>query len=116
MWAGFTEDQRRDIAQNGHLALPSAYSDDPYIITNALITDGRENLVLRDPLALPFPTRLLQGTADEDVPVDVALRLLSHATGPDIQLTLVKDADHRFSTDRCLAMIVAAVEDVLAAT
>jgi alpha-beta hydrolase superfamily lysophospholipase len=68
--------------------------------------------VLRSPLALPMPVRMLQGTADADVEMSVALRLLAHAEGPDIRLTLVKDADHRFSTPACLAMITAAVEEV----
>jgi hypothetical protein len=43
----------------------------------------------------------------------VALSLLNHATGPDIRLTLVKDADHRFSTPDCLALIEASIEDIL---
>ena len=47
-----------------------------------------------------MPVRLLQGTADADVPMEDALRLLSHAEGPDIRLALVKDADHRFSGPR----------------
>lgn len=71
--------------------------------------------MLEDPLALPMPVRLLQGTADEDVPVEWAMRLLNHASGDDIRLTLVKDADHRFSTPECLALIIASVEEVLAA-
>jgi pimeloyl-ACP methyl ester carboxylesterase len=58
----------------------------------------------------------LQGTYDTDVPVSVALRLLDHATGPDIQLTVVKGADHRFSTEACLAMIAAAILAVLGQT
>jgi hypothetical protein len=33
------------------------------------------------------------------------LRLLDHAEGPDIRLSLVKAADHRFSTPECLALI-----------
>ena len=70
---------------------------DPYPITRRLIEDGRQNLVLRAPLELPFPVRLLHGTADRDVDLAVALRLLAHASGADIRLTLVKDADHRFS-------------------
>jgi hypothetical protein len=45
----------------------------------------------------------------------VALSLLNHATGPDIRLTLVKDADHRFSTPSCLALIEASIEDILTA-
>ena len=75
------------------------------MITKRLIEDGRENLVLRSPLHLPFPVRMLQGTADQDVDQSVALRLLEHATGPDIRLTLVKDADHRFSTPAELRLI-----------
>jgi pimeloyl-ACP methyl ester carboxylesterase len=79
-----------------------------------LIEDGRQHLVLRAPLDLPFPVRLLQGTADVDVPSAVALRLLDHAAGGDIRLTLVKGADHRFSTPDCLALMTGAVEEVLA--
>lgn len=114
MWAGFTPAQRAEMAATGRVALASDYSDDPYVITQRLIEDGRQNLVLRADLDLPFPVRLLQGTADADVPTAVALRLLDHARGPDIRLTLVKDADHRFSTPDCLSMIESALEDVLA--
>lgn len=112
MWQGFTDAQRQDLMDKGRVELPSDYSPDPYVITRRLIEDGRTRLVLRDPLPLPFPVRLLQGTADTDVPPAVALRLLDHATGPDIRLTLVKGADHRFSTPDCLAMIAAAVDQV----
>ena len=116
MWADFTEAQRVEIMQQGQIALPSEYSDAPYIITRRLILEGRNRLVLRTPLALNFPTRLLQGTADIDVPPSVALRLLDHATGDDIRLTLVKGADHRFSTPACLALITDAIADVLKGT
>lgn len=112
MWAGFDEGQRRDLLEKGRVELPSDYSPEPYVITRRLIEEGRNRLVLRTPLPLPFPVRLLQGTADTDVPPAVALRLLDHATGPDIRLTLVKGADHRFSSPDCLAMIAQAVADV----
>lgn len=113
MWAGFDAAQRAELAATGQVALPSDYSDEPYVITRRLIEDGRHHLVLRAPLRLPFPVRLLQGTADADVPPAVALRLLDHAESPDLRLTLVKGADHRFSTPDCLGMIESAVEDVL---
>jgi len=111
MWAGFDAAQKAELAA-GQVALPSEYGE-PYIITKHLIEEGRERLVLRDPLLLNFPTRFLQGTADADVDMSVALRLLEHATGPDMRLTLVDRADHRFSDDRCLALITASVEEVL---
>ncbi len=113
MWAGFTPAQRAALEAEGRVVLPSDYDPAGYVITRRLIEEGRGQLVLRDPLPLPFPVRLLQGTADSDVPPAVALRLLDHATGPDIRLTLVKGADHRFSTPECLALIEAAIAEVL---
>jgi pimeloyl-ACP methyl ester carboxylesterase len=114
MWAEFTEVQKREITETGQLAVPSEYSDDPYIITRKLIEDGRNQLVLRDPLSLPFPVRLVHGTADADVDMSVPLRLLAHADCPDMRLTLVKDADHRFSAPDNLDLIVRSIEDVSA--
>jgi pimeloyl-ACP methyl ester carboxylesterase len=113
MWGGFTDAQRRALMEEGRVALPSDYSDEPYIITRRLIEEGRSRLVLRAPLSLPMPVRMLQGTADADVPVTVALRLLEHAEGPDMRLTLVKGADHRFSTQDCVQLIEHSVAKVL---
>lgn len=112
-WASFTEAQKKTLAETGQVELPSDYME-PYIITRRMIEDGRKQLVLRDPLHLPFPTRFLQGTADTAVSVATAVRLLEHAQGPDMQLQLVKDADHRFSDDRCLKLLIQAVEEVSA--
>ncbi len=112
MWGGFSEAQRDALLTTGRVEMPSDYGDGPYVITRRLIVEGRGRLVLRGPLNLPFPVRMLQGTADVDVPPAVALRLLDHATGPDIRLTLLKGADHRFSTPKCLGLIVAAIGEV----
>jgi pimeloyl-ACP methyl ester carboxylesterase len=113
MWAGFDARQRAELEAEGEVLLPSEYDEEPYPITRRLIEDGRRNLVLREPLELPFPVRLLHGTADRDVPVEVALRLLGHAEGPDIRLTLVKDADHRFSAPENLDLLARTLEEIL---
>jgi pimeloyl-ACP methyl ester carboxylesterase len=112
MWVGFDETQKKDLISRGYVELPSDYSDEPYVITRKLIEDGRNNLVLRQPLPLPFPVRMLHGTADTDVEISVALQLLAHADCPDMRLTLVKDADHRFSTPECLTLIEQAIAEV----
>ena len=114
MWAGFSEAERARLMTEGRIVIPSDYSPDGYPITRRLIEEGRQRLVLRAPLPLPFPVRILQGTADTDVPPAVALRLMDHAECDDLRLTLVKGADHRFSTPACLAMIAAAVDEVSA--
>ncbi len=112
MWAGFSERQRAELMAAGQIAVPSEYAAEPYVITRRLIEEGRRRLVLRTSLNLPFPVRLLQGTADVDVPMAVALRLLDHATGRDIRLILVRGADHRFSTPECLELIGKTVAEV----
>lgn len=110
MWGSFDAGQRTALMRDGQIALPSDYADEPYIITRRLIEDGRNQLVLREALSLPFPVRLLQGSDDTDVPVSVAMRLFDHATSPDLRLTLVKGADHRFSTPDCLSLITTTLE------
>lgn len=108
-----TAAQREEVRRTGRTQMDSDYADNPYIFTARLFEDGARQRVMDRPLPLPFPTRLLQGTADADVLPQVAIDLLNHADGPDIRLLLVKGADHRFSTPDCLALIAAAVEDVL---
>lgn len=113
MWAGFDASQRAELIKAGRILMPSDY-DAPYTITRQLIEDGRQNLILREPLNLPFPVRFLQGTADADVNMSVALALLEHAEGPDMRLTLVDGADHRFSDVDCLALIESTLDEVTA--
>ena len=112
MWSSFSSAERAKLVSAGQLALPSDYSDEPYIITKRLIEDGRNWLVLRSPLTMPFPVRLLQGTADSDVLPEVGLRLINHLNSADAKLILVKGADHRFSTPECLAMISETLEEL----
>ena len=111
-WPEFSETERAELMREGRLLRPSDYGE-PYVITRRLIEDGRDHLVLSHPLALPFPARFLQGTADEDVPAEWATDLLAHAEGQDMRLVLVKGADHRFSTPDCLDLAGAMLGEVL---
>jgi pimeloyl-ACP methyl ester carboxylesterase len=104
MWAEFDAAQRRAIETAGVLHLPSAYGD-PTPVTRALIEDGRRHLLLRAPIPLHVPVRLLHGQQDPDVPWRHSLRLAEAIEGPDVQVTLVKDGDHRLSRPEDLALL-----------
>ncbi|PHO02698.1 alpha/beta hydrolase [Rhodobacteraceae bacterium 4F10] len=112
-WASFTEAQKEALDTVGHVELPSNYMD-PFVITKRMIEDGRTRLVLRAPLVFDFPVRFLQGTEDTAVSTETAIRLLNHAEGSDMRLTLVKGADHRFSDADCLSLIEKSIEKVMA--
>ncbi|TNF18165.1 MAG: alpha/beta hydrolase [Rhodobacteraceae bacterium] len=111
-WAGFTEAQKAQVTEQGYYDMPSDYGE-PYRVTRRLIEDGRKHLVLRSALNLPFPVRCLQGTEDNAVSRDTALRLLDHAECPDMALSLLKGADHSFSAPDCLPMIAEAIATVI---
>ena len=113
MWSSFSSEQRSALMKDGQIGLPSEYQDSPYIITRRLIEDGRNQLVLRSPLALPFPVRLFQGTEDASVKRSVPLQLLDHADSPDIRLTFVKGQNHSFSTPECLEIIAATLDELV---
>ena len=82
-------------------------------ISRNLILDSKNCLVLREKLNFEFPIRLLQGTADNDVPLDLALRLINHIDCNDAKLEIVKGADHSFSSEKCLKLIVNNLEELL---
>ena len=112
MRAEMDDAAQAEMEETGRWSRPSDYSDDPYVITKRLLDDGDRNLVMTSPLSLPCPVHLLQGTEDEAVPTSVALNLLGHLEAPDVRLTLVQGADHRFSEERELALLAKTVEEI----
>ena len=97
-------DVQRNVERDGVWHRPSEYGD-PYPITRALIEDGRNHLLLRGPVALEAPVRILQGQQDPDVPWQHALRIAEAVTGGDVRIHLIKDGDHRLSRPQVLALL-----------
>ena len=100
----YTEDQKKEVLNKGVLYLPSDYGD-PYPITRYLIENGRQNLVLREPLKLTCPVRLMQGTEDTAVTRATALELFDHFSADALSLFFKRGADHSFSDQGCLEIL-----------
>ena len=112
MWKNFTEDQKKEVLNKGVLYLPSDYGE-PYPITRYLIENGRQNLVLCEPLELTCPVRLMQGTEDTAVTRETALKLFDHISADDLSLFFKRGADHSFSDQGCLEILEKNLEDIL---
>jgi len=104
MWAQFPQAVRDQITREGQWLRASEYGA-AYPITRALIEDGRRHLVLRAPLAIAAPVRLLHGQQDPDVPWRLSLRLAETIAGGDVEVTLIKEGDHRLSKPAELALL-----------
>ncbi len=104
MWDIFPKEVRAELKEKGRWMRPSVYGD-PYPITAKLIEDGRRHLILREGQDCPCPVRILQGSADADVPAPHAVKIFEALRGADIALTLIKGGDHRLSSPAQLATL-----------
>jgi pimeloyl-ACP methyl ester carboxylesterase len=95
---------RAIIDRDGVWHRPSAYGD-PYPITRALLEEGRSHLLLDAPVRIDVPVRLLHGQQDPDVPWELSLQTAAALTGQDVEVTLVKDGDHRLSRPQDLRLL-----------
>ena len=110
-WAGLSDILRAKLMRDGRIAQSSSYGD-PFMLTRGLIEDGRKHFVLREPLELPMPVRMLWGTRDDAVTEAQVLGLMRHARAPDLTLTIAKGSDHSFSAPADLARLAAALGEV----
>jgi pimeloyl-ACP methyl ester carboxylesterase len=112
MWRAFPPAIREEIETEGVTYLPSAYGD-AYPITRRLIEEGRNHLIEDCPFDPGCPVRILQGMRDPDVPWHHALALVDLLQAADVELTLIKDADHRQSRPQDLRRLTATVAGLL---
>ncbi len=106
LWNTFTQAQREQLETQGEVVLPDCENPlGDWHIPKLLIDEARNNLVLRSPIPLTCPVRLIHGQADDDVPWQQALQLADLLESTDVRVTLIKDAGHRLSRDQDLAVI-----------
>ena len=67
-------------------------------------------LLLGSEIPIDSPVRLIHGQRDDDVPWDISTRLAEALRSDNIQVTLIKDGDHRLSRDQDIALILQTVE------
>ena len=115
MWDRLDAAARRTLETEGGVDRPSAYGPEPYRITRDLIVDGRRHLLLGGEIDPGCPVHILQGMRDDDVPWSHAIETVDAMPSTSVQLTLVKDGDHRLSRPEDLALLVRVVAAVEAA-
>lgn len=110
IWASLAPDARKELKEKGQWIRPSAYEEEPYPITMRLIEEGRDHLMLRGPISIRCPVRLLHGMRDVDVPWEVSGKIMSLLESEDATLTLIKEGDHRLSEPPDIERLCAVVE------
>lgn len=104
-WGFGAEDQAR-LAAGETVLEDNPYGPEPTPTHAGFWTDGQANRLLAETIALDCPVRLLHGQADADVPWEVSLRLAASLRSADVQVTLIKDGDHRLSREGDIALLL----------
>ncbi len=114
MWEKFPEGVKDHLRKDGVYLEPSDYDEELTPITMRLIEDGREHLLLRDPIPLTCPVRLIHGMLDPDVPWQTGPEIIERLESEDATVALIKNGDHRLSEPGDISRMNATLEKLLA--
>ena len=103
---GFGDEQQAELLAGETVLEENAYGPQPTPTFPGFWADGQGNLLLDTEIGLTCPVRFLHGQEDGDVPWQVSLRLAAALRSGDVQVTLIKDGDHRLSRDADIALLL----------
>ncbi|AOL24948.1 Alpha/beta hydrolase family protein [Erythrobacter litoralis] len=102
---GYSDEQRAQLAHGQIVYEDNPYGPEPTPTHPGFFADAESHMRLGQEIAIRCPVRLLHGQCDADVPWEVSLKLAEALRSDDVQVTLIKDGDHRLSRDADIALL-----------
>lgn len=106
---GYDDQQKAALKAGRAVFENNAYGPEPTPTHPAFWFDGQELRQLEGEIPIDCPVRLLHGQGDVEVPAEISLRLAAALRSNDVQVTLIKGADHRLSREQDLALLTRTV-------
>lgn len=106
---GYTSEQQAALAAGETIFEPNPYGPEPTPTYAGLYADAAHHMRLESRIALTCPVHLIHGQRDDDVPWEISLKLAAALASDSVQVTLIKDGDHRLSRPADIAVIERAV-------
>ncbi|MDP3906449.1 alpha/beta fold hydrolase [Novosphingobium sp.] len=106
---GTSPERQAELAAGRRVFADNPYGTEPTPTHPGFWADGQAQRLLGGDIALTCPVRLLHGQQDLDVPWDVSLQLAQRLCSDDVQVTLIKDGDHRLSREADIALLLRTV-------
>ena len=113
-WGRTAEDKAR-LAGGETVFEDNPYGPAPTPTYSGFWLDGQSRLLLGGEITIDCPVRLLHGQQDPDVPFRISLALAERLRSADVQVTLIKDGDHRLSRDADIALLLRTLAALLQA-
>jgi len=112
MWPGLADHERQAILRDGETVVVEEGLGS-YVLTHAMFEEARNWLLLERRIEIDSPVHILQGRADDVVPWQHQIELITRLTGTDVRLDLIEAGDHRLSSEADLERLKLAVGAML---
>ena len=108
----FTDEHKKELEKNGKIVFPT--NDFSYTITKEMIESAYPNLLL-DKETIPFDgkVRLIQGMKDAALDWRTATLISNKISSTDVKVVLLKESNHRLSSDSDAVEIRKVLDDFL---
>lgn len=103
---GYSDEQKTSLRKGETILEENPYGPEPTPTHAPFWQDAENNRLLDRAIDITCPVRLLHGQNDADVPWQVSLKLAEKLRSENIQLSLIKDGDHRLSRDEDIALLI----------
>lgn len=110
---GYSDAQKEQLAAGETVFEANPYGPEPTPTYPGFFTDGQGHSLLGKTISIAAPVRLLHGQRDTDVPWETSQRLAEALRSDDVQVTYVKDGDHRLSRPQDIALLLRTVDGLL---
>ncbi len=110
---GYDEAQKTELASGKTVFEDNPYGPEPTPIHALFWRDAEGHKCLDREIAIACPVRLLHGQRDADVPWEISPRLAQALRSDAVQVTLVKQGDHRLSRDEDIALLLQQIDSLL---
>lgn len=110
---GYDAAQKKALAGGETIHEENHYGYPPTPTYPGFWRDGQAHRQLEETILLTCPAVLLHGQRDSEVPWEVSLRLAEKLGSDDVQVVLVKDANHRMSRDADVARLLDTIASFL---
>lgn len=113
MWEAFSPQQKQEMEATGRIMIKNCMpGENDYPITCTLIEEGRNHCLLKSNINISCPIHLIHGMKDPDVPWETALKIADKVASKDVKISLIKQGDHRLSTEDDLAFLCESVRQL----
>lgn len=113
LWKKLSDEVKNKIMTEGTYEI--TWGTEKYPISKNLIEDGRKNLMLSRSSIIPIkcPVRLIHGMKDEEIPYDVAIRIINNIASPNAAVELLKSSTHSMETETDMKAMRSMIDEVI---